>query len=149
MSKILLTEEGLRNLLSEQKEINEVKLPEVVKAIGIARAEGDLSENADYDASRNQQAELNHRLLEITNILKRAQVIKEASKDIVEIGSTVTFKYLEIDKEFTMQIVSTYETNPSNNKISDVSPLGKSLLGNKMNDVIQVKNNTVQILAIH
>lgn len=149
MNKIIMTAEGMKNLLAEQKEIVEIKIPANTLAIGEARAQGDLSENADYAAARNVQAELNHRLNEINNILKVAKVVTETSKDVVSIGSLVKVHYLDIDREFTLQVVSTHETNPQKGKISNVSPLGERLIGSKVNDILEVKQQRVRVIHIN
>ena len=148
MNKIKITEAGLKALLAEQKEIIEVKIPNNVLAIGHARAQGDLSENAEYASAKEVQGELNHRLKEINEILKYASVVTATGSEIVSLGNTVSLVYVDLNKEFTMQLVSTYETNPLENKFSDVSPLGEAILNKKVNDIVTVSNKKVRILSI-
>ncbi len=150
-SKILLTKEAIKELKDELKNLVEVQRPEVIQEIKDARAQGDLSENAEYDAAREKQGQIEDRILEIEKILENAQETKISKKDVVAIGSIVTIKnYLTNEKE-EYSIVSTYEANPFENKISNISPLALSLIGKSKGDVIVVdspRKYEVEILSI-
>ena len=150
-TKILLTKEALKELRDELKLLIEVKRPEVIQEIKDARSQGELSENAEYDAARDKQAQIEDRIAEIEKTLENAQEIKSNKKNIITIGSTVTIKNkLENAKE-TYSIVSTYEADPFENKISNKSPLALSLIGKSKGDVVMVEAPTkyeVEILDI-
>lgn len=140
-------EEELRWLIEEEREKVKTQLAE-------ARAQGDLSENADYDAARNRQAEVEGRIKEIENILANAEIIDEGSKrktNKVSLGSTVTIKNLATNKEETFMIVGTVESDPFNGKISNACPLGEALIGAALGDIIDVKGKKtyqVEVLKI-
>ena len=140
--KTKLTKEGKERLEAEYRELIEVTRDEVKKQLAEARAQGDLSENADYDAARNRQAQVEARIKEIENILANAEIIEEDNKKKkgkVGFGSKVTIKFLANGKEATYLIVGTVESNPFNNKISGDSPLGAALLGKSVGDIVEVK----------
>lgn len=148
---IELTEEGLEALRKEYRELIDVKRPEVLEALQAARAMGDLSENADYDAARNRQAEVEGRIKQIEAILNNAKVIKEDKnkKDKgIKISNTVKILDLSDNKEYVYQIVSSVESNPFEGKISNVSALGEALLGHLVNDVVEVKANKVYSVKV-
>lgn len=138
--KIQLTKEGyealqaeLRDLIDNQREENKIQLVE-------ARNQGDLSENADYDAARARQAEIEGRILEIEHMLNNAQIIEEKKRGKkIGLGSTVTIKRLDTGEKFTYMITGTTEANPLENKISNVSPLGEALMGQEKGAVVTVK----------
>ena len=138
-SKILLTKEAIKELRDELKILIEVKRPEVIQEIKDARAQGDLSENAEYDAARDKQALIEDRILEIETTLENAQEIKAYKKDIVSIGSIVVLKNKFSNEKETYSIVSTYETDPFENKISNKSPLAIALIGKTKGDVVMVE----------
>ena len=138
-SKILLTKEAIKELRDELKILIEVKRPEVIQEIKDARAQGDLSENAEYDAARDKQALIEDRILEIETTLENAQEIKTYKKDIVSIGSIVVLKNKFSNEKETYSIVSTYETDPFENKISNKSPLALALIGKTKGDVVMVE----------
>ena len=136
--KIELTKEGEAKLTKELRHLIDIDRPEQLAA---ARAQGDLSENADYDAARNKQAEVEARIKEIENILANAKIIdekKQASK-LVALGSTVEIKDLSDNTKATYTIVGTVEANPTKGLISNVSPLGKAIVGKKVGDVCVVR----------
>ena len=128
-SKILLTKEAIKELKEELKTLIEVKRPEVIQEIVDARAQGDLSENAEYEAAREKQGLIEDRIAEIEKTLENAQEIKTSKKDIISIGSVVTIKNKFSNQKETYSIVSTYESDPFENKISNKSPLALSLIG--------------------
>ncbi|MBR2055983.1 MAG: transcription elongation factor GreA [Mycoplasmataceae bacterium] len=138
-SKILLTKEAIKELRDELKILIEVKRPEVIQEIKDARAQGDLSENAEYDAARDKQALIEDRILEIETTLENAQEIKAYKKDIVSIGSIVVLKNKFSNEKETYSIVSTYETDPFENKISNKSPLATALIGKTKGDIVMVE----------
>ncbi len=132
-----LTKEGLEKLKAELKELLEVRRPAVAKRIQAAREMGDISENSEYDAARQEQAFIEGRIAELETVLKSAKIIKNnGAKDTVQVGSKVT---LHIDGgEETFHIVGAHEANPLENKISHESPLGTSLIGRKVGETFEV-----------
>lgn len=154
-----LTEEGKTKLEVELEKLKTVDRQANIEAIQEARAQGDLSENADYDAARDEQRRIEARILEIENILKNVKVITvEDSGDKITTGKTVKIllnynsgKNNGIEKEYA--IVGTIEADPFNNKISNDSPLGKTLIGHKAGDIVTVtsengKEHKVKVLSI-
>ena len=142
--KILLSEEGLEKLNAELRELIDVKRPEIIKAIQEAREQGDLSENADYDAAKNQQGEIEKRIQEIKNILTNYELINEAndatSNEKVKVGSKVKILDLSDNEEYEYEIVGEVEADPDNNKISNMSPLAQALLGRGVKAVVEARN---------
>ena len=120
---IYLTQEGYDELNQELDNLVNVKRPANIIAIKEARAQGDLSENADYDAARNEQAEIEGRIRQLEQMLENAQIIKEVSKDRVGLGSTVAIQYLDDDddEEDEYKIVGSQEADPFESKISNES----------------------------
>ena len=138
--KTLLTKEGLKELQDELDELINVKRPANLKAIKEARALGDLSENADYDAAKNDQAELEGRIKKIEKMLENYEIIEKASNDVVGLGSTVNIKYIDDDEEDEYKIVGSQEADPFMSKISNESPIAKALLNRKVGDVVEVES---------
>ena len=150
-SKILLTKEAIKELKEELKTLIEVKRPEVIQEIVDARAQGDLSENAEYEAAREKQGLIEDRIAEIEKTLENAQEIKTSKTDSISIGSVVTIKNKFSNQKETYSIVSTYESDPFENKISNKSPLALSLIGKSKGDVVIVEAPTkyeIEILDI-
>ena len=150
----LMTAEGFLKIEEELNELKTVKRPKVIEAIKDARAQGDLSENADYDAARNDQAELEARIKELEYLVDHAKIIEETKQTgIVGLGSTITINYVEDDEEEEYQIVGSLEANPSENRISNESPIGKAVLDKKVGDVVTVDSPggafNIKILAIN
>ncbi len=149
-----LTKEGVEKLRAELEELKDVKRPEVVRQLQEARAQGDLSENADYDAAREAQAQTEGRIKEIENILDNYKIIRVTSNDDkVNIGKTIKIKFIERKKEATYKLVGTIEANPAQNLISIESPVGKAVLGTSVGDTVSVRlenGNTfhVEVLEI-
>ncbi len=133
---IYVTQEGLDKLIKEFKELTEVKRLEVGERIRIARDQGDVSENAEYAAAKEEQISLESRINELDAIIKRAQVVKE-EKGKVNIGTVVTV-HVEGDHE-DYHIVGEPEADPLNGKISHKSPLGTLLLGKKLGDTFDLE----------
>ena len=139
-NKTLLTEQGYQELKDELDHLINVKRPENIKAIKDARSLGDLSENADYDAARNEQAEIEGRIKKIEKMIENAEIIEEASTDKVSIGSTVLIKYVDDDDTDEYKIVGSQEADPFMSKISNESPIAKALLNKKVGDVVDVES---------
>ena len=150
--KVYLTDEGFLELETELNELKNVKRPAVIKALKEARALGDLSENADYDAARDAQARTESRIQEIEAILNNYDLIKESTgTKTVKIGSIVVIKDLSFDEEDKYEIVGTIEANPLENKISCESPLALAVVGHKVGEVVEVDAPTpykVEIVSI-
>ena len=140
--KTLLTEEGLKELQDELDDLINVKRPANLKAIKEARALGDLSENADYGAAKNDQAELEGRIKKIEKMLENYEIIEKSSNDVVGLGSTVNIKYIDDDEEDEYKIVGSQEADPFMSKISNESPIAKALLNRKVGDVVEVESPT-------
>ena len=137
--KIYLTSEGLEELKSELDYLINVKRPENITAIKEARALGDLSENADYDAAKNEQAELEGRIKKLEKMLENVEIIEKVSTDKVGIGCTVSIKYVDDDDTDEYKIVGSQEADPFMSKISNESPIGSALIGAKKNQVIEAQ----------
>lgn len=137
-----LTKAGKLKLEEELRHLIEDVRDEVKRQLAEARAQGDLSENADYDAARNRQAEVEARIKQIEDILSNVEIIEEDSKrrgNKVSLGSTVTIKFLKDGHEETFMIVGTVESDPFNHRISNACPLGEALIGRTLGDVVDVK----------
>ena len=139
--KIELTKEGEAKLTQELRHLIDIDRPEVLEQLAAARAQGDLSENADYDAARNKQAEVEARIKEIENILANAKIIDSSTKSgkVVALGSTVELKDLSDNSISTYTIVGTVEANPIKGLISNVSPLGHAIVGKRVGDECVVR----------
>lgn len=136
--ELFLTQEGLDELKKELDELKLVKRPEVINALKDARAQGDLSENAEYDAARTEQAIVESRIKELEVMLDNAKVITKTKSDVVALGSKVTLKYIEEDEEEEYTIVGSKEADPFENKISNESPIAKAILGLKAGETVSV-----------
>ena len=138
--EVILTKEGKEELEKRLKYLKVEKSAEVTERIKVAREFGDLSENAEYDAAKNEQAMVAGEIAEIEDKLKRATIIKDTGKkDAVSLGSKVDFVE-DDDKEIqTYEIVGTTESDVEKNRISNESPVGRELLGHKVGDVVTVK----------
>jgi transcription elongation factor GreA len=151
--KVQLTREGYDKLKAELRNLIDVIRPEVIEQLAYARSLGDLSENADYDAAKARQADVEQRIRQLEDILSNASIVDDASGStkIVSFGRTVKILNLSNKKEYTFKIVGTHETNPREGTISNVSPLGEAIMGGRVNDKVTVKapkNYQVQILKI-
>ncbi len=136
---IYLTKEGYEEIKQELDHLINVKRPENVQAIKEARALGDLSENADYDAARNEQAEIEDKIKKLQAVIDNVTIIEEATTDEVGVGSTVTISYVDDeDEKDEYKIVGSQEADPFESKISNESPIAKALLGHKIGDVVSV-----------
>ncbi|MFO0970834.1 MAG: transcription elongation factor GreA [Candidatus Saccharimonadales bacterium] len=130
-----LTKEGVTELQAELSELK-AKLLDVIESIKTARDQGDLSENAEYHAAKEEQERVDNRIAEIEHILANAEVISKRTKNTVGIGCTVTLKGGK--KPVTYHIVDSVEADPLEAKISDESPIGKALLGKKVGDKVEI-----------
>lgn len=151
--ELYVTEEGLEEIKKELEELKLVKRPEVISALKDARAQGDLSENAEYDAARTEQAVVESRIKELETMLERAVVIEKVNTDVVSIGTKVTIEYVDDEDQEEYSIVGSQEADPFSNKISNESPIAKAILGLKVGDVVSVESPNgkydVKILAIN
>ena len=138
--EFLLTSEGFLDLETELNNLKNNDRPRIIEAIKEARAQGDLSENADYDAARDEQAKIEARIQELEYMLEHAKIIEKKSGDIVSVGTTVTVKYVEDDEEEVYSIVGSMEADPFENKISNESPIGKAIMNKKVGDTISVES---------
>src|SRR4029450_3935501 len=138
---VILTPEGLERLKEELQELQTTRRREVAERIKEAREFGDISENSEYDDAKNEQAMLESRIASLEDKLRSASVIdaKELSNDVVRVGSLVNVKDETSGKSPQYTIVGSPEANPAENKPSNESPVGKALLGNKRNDVVDVQ----------
>ncbi len=139
--KIYLTEEGLNDLKKELDELINVKRPENIQAIKEARALGDLSENADYDAAKNDQAEIEGRIKRIEKMLENVEIIEKKESDVVGLGSTVSIRYCDDEDETDeYQIVGSQEADPFMSKISNESPIAKAIMNKRVGDIVEVES---------
>lgn len=133
-----LTEEGRAKLEAERQHLIDVERPRNIKALQDARSQGDLSENADYDAAREEQSRIEGRIAEINEILKNVKIITVDTSGRITTGKDVTVKFLNLNETDTYKIVGTIEADPFKKLISNESPLGKAILGHEKGDIITV-----------
>jgi transcription elongation factor GreA len=140
LKEVILTPEGYEKLKQEIDYLQNEKRREVAERIRVAREFGDIAENAEYDDAKNEQAMLEHRIAQLEERLLSARVIskKEISKDTVSVGATVKLKDMATNKSVEYHIVGSAEANPSENKLSNESPVGKAILGHKKGEVVEV-----------
>ena len=152
--EVLLTQSGVEKLKLEKEHLINVERPRVIEELQLARSQGDLSENADYDAAREKQAHIEARIKEIDQMLLHVTIIDETQQDttVVKVGATVTVLDLSEDGEpETFTIVGKVETDPFNGKISNESPLAKAIISHGINEVVAVgvaESYEVKILDI-
>ena len=141
IKKNLLTYAGLKKLEEELHDLKVVRRKEVAQKIKEAREQGDLSENAEYDAAKDEQRDIEARIEELENILKNAEVVVEDEVDFdkINVGCTVKVFDVEFDEEMELKIVGSTEANSLKGKISNESPVGKQLLGKKVGDEVVVE----------
>lgn len=139
--KTLLTYAGLKALEEELENLKVVRRKEVAVKIKEAREQGDLSENAEYDAAKDEQRDIEARIEEIEKILKNAEVVVEDEVDLnkINIGCMVKVYDEEFDEEMEFQIVGSTEANSLQNKISNESPVGRALIGRSVGDKVEVE----------
>ena len=142
--KVYLTEEGFLEIEEELNHLKQVRRPEIIKALKDARALGDLSENADYDAARDQQAQIAARIATIEKILKNYEIIKDGANNL---GKWVKIEFLDLEDEdepaiAVYKIVGTLEADPLRQLISNESPLGSAIVNHKEGDKVYVKSES-------
>ena len=153
--KKILTYAGLKELEAELENLKVVRRKDVAEKIKEARAQGDLSENAEYDAAKDEQAEIETRIVKIEKILKNAEVIDEDEVDItkINIGCRVRLFDVEFEEEVDYAIVGSTEADPLNFKISNESPVGTALIGRKVGDkvIVETPEGSMEfnVLEIH
>ena len=137
---LILTPEGLEELKAKIDYLSNHRRREVAERIKEARAFGDISENAEYDDAKNEQAMLEKQIADLEEKLRNASVIdkKSVTGDVVTVGSTVHVKDQKTEKSVKYKIVGSAEAKPSENKLSNESPVGKALMGKKRNDIVSV-----------
>ena len=141
VKKNILTYEGVKKYEDELQELKVVKRKEVAEKIKEAREQGDLSENAEYDAAKDEQRDIEARIEELEKILKNAEVIDEEEVDtnVIGIGCQIKILDLEFDEEIEYKIVGSTEADSINGKISNESPVGKALIGKKVGEIAEVE----------
>ena len=138
----VVTKEGLKQLQDRLELLIKVKRPECVEKIGITRSYGDLSENGEYQAAREEQANIESEILEIEEKLRHVRVIDESEIDtsVVSLGCTVKIHDMKFDEDMTYKIVGSTESDPLNGLLSNESPAGKALIGAKVGDIVTYKS---------
>ena len=137
--KFYVTEEGLDELKKQLDELIHVTRNEVIEELKAARAQGDLSENADYDAARDHQAQVESKIKELEYQIKNAEIIKDKrAGKTVRIGSTIEIQELDTKSKITYKIVGSVEADPVNGLLSNVTPLAEAILDKKVGDVVTV-----------
>ena len=141
MKKNILTYEGLKRYESELEELKVNKRQEVAQKIKEAREQGDLSENAEYDAAKDEQRDIEARIEELEKLLKNAEVVDEDEVDLdkISIGCKIKILDVEFNEELEYKIVGSTEANSLKGKISNESPVGHALLGHKVGDLVEVE----------
>ncbi len=151
-NKYYITEEGLQQLKEELDRLVHETRAEVIEELKEARAQGDLSENADYDAARDRQAQVEARIKQVEELINNAEIIKSGSDTrYVRVGSTVEIEELDTKALSTYTIVGTIEADPLNGKLSNVTPLAEAILDQKVGDIVTVKVDEpykVKIIAV-
>ena len=140
MKEVILTREGYEKLRSEIEYLQTEKRREIAERIRIAREFGDISENAEYDDAKNEQAMLEHRIATLEERLLEARVVEddEISTDVVGIGVTVSLKDVEANETVKYHIVGSAEANPAERKLSNESPVGRAIMGRKKGETVEV-----------
>ena len=151
--EVYVTEQGLADMKKELEYLKMEKRPAVIEALKEARALGDLSENAEYDAARNEQSETENRIAVLEKQIEKAIVIKNVKTDKVSVGNTVQLEYVGDDDKETYTIVGVKEADPFSNKISNESPIAKAIMGAKVGETRDVDSPNgqyqVKILSIN
>lgn len=145
--KTILTYAGLKKLEEELEHLKVVKRKEVAGKIKEAREQGDLSENAEYDAAKDEQRDIEARIEELEKILKNAEVVVEDEVDLetINVGCTVSVYDREFEEEMEFKIVGSTEANSLQGKISNESPVGRALIGCKVGDVVSIETQAGMI----
>ena len=134
------TKQGYQNLVDELKYLKLTRREEIKEQIAVARGFGDLSENAEYDEARNEQAKVEARILELESLIENAEIIDESTMDArsISLGSVVKLFDEDYDEEITYSIVGSNQADPLEKKISDQSPIGRALMGKKAGERVTV-----------
>lgn len=138
--EIFLTAQGLNDLKVELDELINVKRPAIIESLKEARAQGDLSENAEYDSARDEQAKVESKIQELEAILESAQIIKHISTGFVELGSVVKVEYIDDNEIEEYTIVGSKEADPFTHKISNESPIATAIIGKKEGAIVSVSS---------
>jgi len=138
--EIFLTKDGLAEVAAELDDLKQNVRPEVIAQIKEARAQGDLSENAEYHAARDRQGHVEARIKELEYLLDNATIIEETKSDVVTVGSTVEIRYIDDNEIETYYIVGSTEADPFENKISNESPIAKGIMGKKKGAVVSIES---------
>ena len=140
MKDVILTREGYTKLRREIEQLSTTRRREVAERIKVAREFGDIAENAEYDAAKNEQAMLEARIAKLEERLASARVIekREISKDVVSVGSTVRLRDVDAKQTVEYRIVGSAEANPAELKLSNESPVGRAIIGHKKGETIEV-----------
>ncbi len=140
MKEVILTPEGYEKLKQEIEELSTTKRREVAERIRVAREFGDIAENAEYDDAKNEQMLLEHRIATLEQRMRDARVInkKEIPKDVVSVGSMVKLRDVDAKQTVEYHIVGSAEANPSENKLSNESPVGRAIMGHKKGETVEV-----------
>ena len=141
MKDVILTPEGYEKLKQEIDYLTSDKRREVADRIRVAREFGDIAENAEYDDAKNEQALLEHRIATLEERLRNARVLskKDVAKDVVSVGSKVRLRDIAAKQTFEYRIVGSAEANPTENKLSNESPVGKAIIGRKKGETVEVE----------
>ena len=145
--KVVMTYDGLKKMEQELENLKTVRRKEVAEKIKEARGQGDLSENAEYDAAKEEHGEIESRIVQLENLLRNAEVIDEdvLKMDVVNLGSKVTVLDVEFDEEEEFKLVGSSEADSLNGKISNESPVGKALIGARVGDIVSVESPAGQM----
>ena len=145
--KYYLTQEAIDQFQAELKDL-EKRLPEVVEVISAARSQGDLRENSEYQSAREEKESIDERIVEIKNILKNAILLEDSNQQhsVVELGARVELLNLKDNNKMILHIVDTHEADPFKNKISNISPLGKNLMGKTLGDEVIIHRENQDII---
>ena len=150
--EIFLTKEGLAELQAELDDLKQNVRPEVIMQIKEARAQGDLSENAEYHAARDRQGQVEARIKELEYLIDNATIIEDKKSNTVQVGSTVEIKYIDDGEIETYHIVGSTEADPFENKISNESPIAKGIIGKKKGTVVTIEspngNYDIEIVSL-
>ena len=136
---INLTPAGFKEIEAKLTKLREEDRPRIIQAIKEARAQGDLSENADYDAAREEQAKVEAEIKDLEYMIEHAVIIESAKTGVVGLGSVAKIEYVGDDDTDEYKIVGSLEADPFDNKISDESPIGKALCGSKVGDIVSIE----------
>lgn len=153
MEKNYLTKEGYEELKAELQKLINVDRANNIEAIKEARALGDLSENADYDAARHDQALIEGKIQKLTKLIENCEIIEKKNDGKVGLGSNISIKYVDDEEEDEYRIVGSQEADPFSGKISNESPIAKALFNKKVGDIVEVEapngNYKIEITEIN